>query len=748
MFKSALNDNWTWTRLPGRSIEEFGEHWVDGSFTEQKEAVCLPHTWYTEENPYRGPVLYERQVQVSEKSEHLFVDIPAAEQQAKVYVDDVLTASHRGGYSAFRAEVPKESLERGSFVLRILVSNEANQEISPLAGDFAVYGGLYRGVNLIQTKAAHFDYLYYGTDGVIARTELTEADGMRTGHVFCEPHVVAPQGAQIRYVIRTEDGTPVVSGTFPADQSAVLSVENPALWNGRGEAHLYLLEADLLVNGTVTDSVTKKIGFRSIHLDAGRGFFLNGKHVRLNGVAKHQDTEGKWNAVSDPDIDRDFDLIDEIGANAVRLSHYQHPQHAYDVADERGYLVWAEIPMLKMPDRKEVFENAELQLKELILQNLHHPSIFCWGIQNEIGMYRDEPYMYGELRRMKEIAKRLDPSRPVACANLYTVKAASGLNSITDLVGYNVYFGWYYGKMQDYDAFLDRLHAARPELPLGMSEYGVDANPCLHSETPMVRDYSEEYQALYHESVYPIFKSKSYLWGTFVWNMFDFASPMRREGGVLNRNLKGLVSFDRTVRKDSFYYYKAQWSKEPFVHICSGRFFRRCSKEIDVKIYTNEETVTLYRNGRQYATEKNTGSGVVLFEHVPLQDGANSLEAVGNGPVCPKDSCSIIRTKEPDASYQLKDGGAGSMVRNWFLQDNDIVREGYFSIENTANEILQNPEAKRVLMKYAPQLVRTMTERDVIPLGLSLRSILSRGGDEIDQAALNKALNQVPADDL
>ena len=779
---------------------------VDIVAANDEEVIDLPHSFYSNDDQYRGLAVYEKEVAVEpgwrDGKKFLFIDIPAADQHAMVYADDTFLTEHKGGYSAFRAEVPCDCLKKQSFLLRIFLTNEKNDVISPLAGDFTIYGGLYRGVNLLVTEKSHFDYMYYGTNGIIARTEMQDGDGV----IFVEPHTVASENVKIRYSVslwhRIHDNIDSIQGSNSVDESygikkepasskknlsdvtkqyigqgddctnsgqnfdsvnkkstakdlevlceehgignkVQILIKTPLLWDGRGNVNLYALKAELIDDGRVVDSVTVRLGFRSFRMDSERGFYLNGRPVRINGVAKHQDTAEIYNAVKDEDINRDFELIDEIGANAVRLSHYQHPQHTYDLCDEKGYIVWAEIPMLKMPDSGEVFENAEQQLKELILQNIHHPGIFFWGIQNEIGMFRDAAFMHEELRKMRDMAKELDPSRLVTSANLYTVKFRSELNNVTDMIGYNVYFGWYYGEMQDYDKYLDRFHEERPDMPLGMSEYGVDANVLLHSEEPKVRDYSEEYQALYHETVYPIFESKSYLWGSFVWNMFDFGSALRKEGGTENRNQKGLVTFDRKIKKDAFYYYKSRWSKEPFVHICSKRFKNRAKDEINIKVYTNVPEVILEINGKKTAEGINSENGVVVFREVHLNNGENIIRVTGG--TC-SDECMFLRVSEEDSSYTLPDSGAGQAVKNWFLTGDSVVREGYYSIEDTANDLLENRTTRDVLEVFMPGLVKMMTEKDIIPLGLSLKSILSRNSGDIDQKALNTELNKIPVE--
>ena len=518
----------------------------------------------------------------------------------------------------------------------------------------------------------------------------------------------------------------------------------PLLWDGAENAHFYTITASLYADGEIVDHTEIRTGFRKVKIDGHKGLTLNGRHYPLHGVAKHQDRANVYCAASSQNTREDFSIIREMGANAVRLSHYQHPQIAYDCCDEMGLLAWAEIPMLKMTESPALMENAAQQLTELILQNIHHPSIFCWGIQNEIAMFRDAPFMHDNCKHLHNLVKSLDPSRFSAAANLYPLKASSKLNEITDMVGYNLYFGWYYGEMTDYGAYLDRFHAARPHLPLGISEYGVDANLDLHAESPKVKDYSEEYQALWHETVYPQIESRPWLWGSFVWNMFDFSSVRRNEGGQKYINAKGLVSHDRQLRKDAFYYYKARWSKDSFVHLCAKRFVNRAQDTIDVKCYTNQPSVKLLLNGNPFG-EAKAENGAVVFQHVPLTHGDTQIQVIAGDCV---DSVLWHRTDTPDPTYCLPDQDAGVAVRNWFLADDDMRKEGFFSIQSTAQELLDNQEAKKVLEKHIPALVRIMTEKSVIPLGLSLKSILSRDADEtLDVNALNTELNQIPDHD-
>ncbi|MBE6003816.1 MAG: hypothetical protein E7232_07005 [Lachnospiraceae bacterium] len=760
---------------------------ADINGTESFVTVALPHTWYRDDDPYRGLVLYQKTIQPDPDWKHVFVDIPGADQHAVVLADDRKIGEHRGAYGAFRCEIPEELLSHREVDLKIFLTNVHDEGISPLTGDFTVFGGLYRGVNLLVTEhESFFDPTYYGTSGVILRTGIDGNTGVLRAeiHAHMEPgveikaEITDPLGRLTDALISEEqyektdisgihydkakmscetvvsvkvntDFEELVSekdvsekkGTAAITKTMICRVPEVVLWNGKAAPNLYKVKLKLVREGETIDEVELETGFRDINMTADRGLFLNGEHIKINGVAKHQDFKGCFNAVSRENIQKDFELIDEIGANSVRLSHYQHPQYTYELADKKGYLVWAEIPMLKMTDNEELKADAEEQLRELILQNIHHPSIYCWGIQNEIGMFRDAEFMHEELEKMKQLSHELDPSRLVTAANLYTVKFRSKLNSVTDMIGYNIYFGWYYGEMQDYRDYLDRFHSERPEMPLGVSEYGVDANIRLHSEVPMVRDYSEEYQALYHETVYPIFESRDYLYGSYVWNMFDFHSGLRKEGGQENINAKGLVSYDRNIRKDAFYYYKAKWSQEKFIHICSGRFVNRAKERIDIKVYTNLMDAELFVDGINFGHGRNDGNGRIIFSDVSLHEGENRIKAAAEGL---QDECVFVRVDSEDESYRLPDSNAGQAVKNWFLSEDDVVREGYFSIKDTANDILENPDARAVLEKHLPSLVKFMTEKDVIPLGLSMQSIISRDIPEgLDLKELNRELNQI-----
>ena len=721
MHKLPIIDQWTVAWMPDVPLAQAAPH------AAENQPVSLPHIFGK-----RALALYRRHVSVDAPC--AYVEFDAVDQCCRVFIDGEEVGGHQGGYSRFRVKVPEKALKNGGFDLALLVDNRLNEHVSPHFGDFTIFGGIPRPVRLLTCGETHFDYGYYGTEGVIVRSSVDEnGDGV----LSIEPRAVNAKAASLFVEVSGQEGV-IARGEGKADETLRLALPHPSLWNGRQAPALYTVRAELRANGQTADAVEIQTGFRTARATA-QGFLLNGAPCSLRGVARHQDRAEVFTAASPEQIAEDFDLIDEIGANAVRLSHYQHPQAAYDECDRRGILCWAEIPMLKMTEDAALQENAQTQLTELILQNIHHPSVFCWGIQNEIAMFRDAPFMHEACQRLCDLAHSLDPDRQTACANLFPVPPESRLNGITDLVGYNYYFGWYYGEFSDYGKYLDAFHAARPDTPIGITEYGADANLALHSAEPRVKDYSEEYQALYHESVYPYLRERPWLWGSFIWNMFNFSSERRNEGGTKGLNAKGLVTYDRKIKKDAFYYYKAQWSETPFLHLCGRRYAKRTGEKTSVKIYTNCPKAVLTVNGERFAEAKNDGNGVIVFENVPLR-GQTALRA--SCGEC-SDEITIFQTAQEESSYRLPEGSQGGRVVNWFLQEKQ--KDDCFSILSTAQEILENPKASAVLQEMKPAIYQLLTGDMSIPLGLTLNTFLGRDAKDPEEILrINHALQEIP----
>ena len=652
--------NWNFSKLKGISMAE-----VPVKFPNNYQTITVPHTWYLDDDYYRGVAVYETTISCL-PNWNAYLEFQGADQWCKVYINQMFAGEHKGGYSTFRIPIKKDFIQNNKITIQVYLDNTNHGTINPSFGDFTIYGGLYRDVSLITVAENHFDMMYYGTQGLLIQTDVND----HVGQVNITPKVILNKNGHtphIVYEIRDSTKTLVYAQTGCINEKTTLTIENVCLWDGLENASLYFLNARLICDDIEYDRVELPFGFRTIHLSPETGFYLNGKSLFLRGVAKHQDYDNCYCATTVKEQSHDIQLIREIGANAIRLSHYQHPQYTYDLCDKEGCIVWAEIPVLRLSMDTDLLENGIEQLKELILQNMHHPSICFWGIQNEIGMFGTEQYMFDYCKKLTTLAKELDSSRIIACANMNQVEIANPLNSITDAVGQNLYFGWYYGKMQDYKTYLDEFHSQNPNMPIGISEYGVDCNLHFHTETPTVRDYSEEFQALFHETVYPILESKTYLWGSFIWNMFDFGSAIRNEGDIKHKNCKGLVTYDRKIKKDAFYYYKARWSNEPFVHITGKRFQKRNAAQITIKIYSNLPQVTLLINGKQTLSKTPQQPGVFLFPDIDLiTDGQTKIQAIAENCT---DNAVFVYTDIPEESYIYHDTNKGQNVRNWFIKE-------------------------------------------------------------------------------
>ena len=696
--------------------------------------VDLPHIWNVEEPNAAGPRYYTRILTVEDPGEgEYFISFEAVTGFSRIWLNGKVIGEHKGGFSRFT--LPLKGLRNGENQIAVLTDNTSFCDISPYCGDFNKFGGIYRDVEFIQTGTTHFDLCYYGTCGV-------ELLAWGDGRVDLKSHIVGETAStKVRYTVFDESNA-IAAQTESAAESVQLCVEAPALWKGRESPCLYRMRAELYVGNEIVDEAELNFGFRSVELSSEQGFLLNLEHLRLNGVARHQDREGRGWAVSREELREDMDFILELGANAVRLSHYQHPDFFYELCDREGIVAWAEIPMLGMQDKNPVLQaNAVSQLKELILQNRHHPSICFWGVQNEIAMRGESLEMYKKVRELNATVKELAPNGLSACANLYIVKNSSELNFITDMVGYNIYYGWYYEEMDGYTKFFERFHKENPQVALGVSEYGVDSNIQFHTSAPKRKDYSEEFQSLFHETVYPQIQAQPWLWGSFVWNLFEFGSTHRNDDAGKGLNRKGLVTYDRKTRKDAFYYYKACWSKQPFLHLCGSSFEKRSAEETEIKVYGNVPQVSLYVNGELAGTGEN--GPVYSFRSVALRPGENTVTAV-SGDL--KDEIVLLRTEAPEKSYIYVDPNPDINVKDWFTPEEGeekLFPKDRFSLMDEMCAIYQNPEAWAVLEREIPELIAPEHfKKSSMPL---LRTLNRFSGNYSEQffKDLNKMLNEV-----
>ena len=612
----------------------------DGTTT----TVDLPHTWNARDgqdggNDYwRGTCIYRTHFaapQFNTASHQVWIQFDGVNASAHVVLNGSPVCNHDDGYSTFRANITE--LLRDENELTVEVDNSKNDRVYPQKADFTFYGGIYRDVSLMVVSKNHFTLDYFGGPGIRITPTVQGADASVQVTTWHDGE------GEVSIELLDAAGNTVATGKGP---DITLTIFNAHLWNGVKDPYLYSCKARLVVNGTVEDETTTRFGVRSFKVDPKKGFFLNGKSYPLHGVSRHQDRKGLGNAITREMHDEDMALIKEIGANTIRLAHYQHDQYFYDLCDEVGMVVWAEIPYISehMPNGRE---NTISQMKELIIQNYNHPCIVCWGVSNEITIStKDKKDMLDNHRQLNDLCHEMDKTRLTTLACYAMCGPFNRSAHITDMVSWNLYLGWYVPGFILNDLWMGFFHLCFPNRPFGYSEYGAEGMPNLHSTHPHRGDHTEEYQAKYHEYMLRCFKRHPWMWATHVWNMFDFAADARDQGGEPGMNHKGLVTFDRKTKKDSFYLYKAWWSDEAFVHICSKRFVERTGSTATVKVYSNQSTVALYVNGNKVGEQ--TGEHVFTFK-VPL-NGELHIQAVAGDRT---DESVIRHVDTPNPEYKL-----------------------------------------------------------------------------------------------
>ena len=711
--------------------------------------VNLPHTWNAIDgqdggNDYtRGLCWYVKTLSREEipQNKRLFLEINGANSSADLYVNGAHIAHHDGGYSTWRADITDAAGTSGDVLLVLGVDNSAKETVYPQMADFTFYGGLYRDVNLIAVPESHFDLTYYGGPG-IAVTPVMEGDDARvTTHVYLTD---ARPSQTLHYVLRDGEDREIAHADLSAQQTQWETVIPKAhRWDGRKDPYLYTAEVTLIDGDVGLDRVSARFGCRSFAIDPQKGFFLNGRSYPLHGVSRHQDRWGIGNALLPEHHREDMDLICEVGANTIRLAHYQHDQFFYDLCDERGMIVWAEIPYISR-HMNRADENAVAQMKELITQNYNHPSIVVWGLSNEITMtMTDEADMLRVHRALNDLCHEMDKTRLTTLAAVSPCPINAMVVHIPDVVSYNHYFGWYGGDPSMNGPWFDRFHEAYPNTPIGMSEYGCEALN-WHTSDPRQGDYTEEYQAHYHEELIRQLFTRPYIWATHVWNMFDFGADARAEGGENGQNHKGLVTFDRKYKKDAFYAYKAWLSDEPFVHLCGKRYVDRVEDVTRVTVYSNLPEVTLLVNGK--ALETKAAPDHFFYFDVPNR-GESRLTAIAGD--C-RDESVIRKVDAFNERYRLREKGA---VLNWF----DVSEpEGRFSLNDRIGDICAVPQGKAVidelLSKFSGgtaagfEITDGMREMMNGFTVLRMTSLMGTTGASPDKEALlslNQKLNQI-----
>ena len=679
-----LNIKWAFSKQVDTVPKELPMNW---------EWVNLPHTWNATDGQdggndyYRGACYYVKQINRTDlpQTDCYYLEIKGANSSADVFLNGKHLAHHDGGYSTWRVDITNDFNDENLLV--IAVDNSPNEKVYPQVADFTFYGGLYRDVNLICVNKSHFSLGYYGGPGLKITPEVFDNDAK----VLIETWITNyKEGQKLRYTIYDSQSN-TISQTETYETKTVLNIENVHLWHGRKDPYLYKAEVELLENNEVIDNISSNFGCRTFKIDPDNGFILNGEEYPLRGVSRHQDRLGYGNALLPEHHKEDMELIYELGCTTIRLAHYQHDQYFYDLCDEYGMVVWAEIPYISQHNPL-ANENTISQMKELITQNYNHPSIVVWGLSNEVSMKGDkDPDLIQNHNILNDLSHEMDKTRLTTIAVVSPCPIDSPYIKIPDVISYNHYFGWYGGETSMNGPWFDNFHKKNPNIPIGCSEYGCEALN-WHTSQPVQGDYTEEYQAYYHEELIKQLYSRKYIWATHVWNMFDFGADARSEGGENGQNHKGLVTFDRKYKKDSFYAYKAYLSDEPFVHICSKRYVNRVEDVTKITVYSNQPEVELFANGVSIA--KKEGQYFFYFE-VP-NIGKTTLTAVAGNL---KDESTINKVEEFDESYRMKEKNA---ILNWF----DITMpEGYFSLNDKIGDIMETIRGKLLFMRLITKML-------------------------------------------
>lgn len=651
------------------------------------KVLDLPYTWNGVDGQdggndyFRGKGYFAKTLSKADfgSNDEYYLQFDGVNSSAEIYFNGKKIAEHHGGYSTFRVKV--EDIKDNNLLV-VVADNKANDRVYPQTADFTFYGGIYRDVKIISVNKNHFDLDYYGAPGIKVTPEIKGKDA----EIEVEVYLKKKDNCKVRYEI-IADGEIIATKTEDGDDDAEFEIKNVHLWDGLKDPYLYIAKATLIVDGEEVDEISTRFGCREFKIDPEKGFILNGREYSLRGVSRHQDRPQIGNALLYEHHKEDIDLIVEMGANTIRLAHYQHSQDFYDLCDEAGLIIWAEIPYISR-HMANGYDNTVSQMKELIAQNYNHPSIVVWGLSNEITIAgASDPHLLKNHRDLNDLCHKMDKTRPTTIAAVSMCTIDSEYIHISDVVSYNHYFGWYGGSTEMNGPWFDEFHKKYPKTPIGLSEYGCEALD-WHTSEPVQGDYTEEYQAYYHEELIKQIAERKYLWATHVWNMFDFAADARAEGGENGMNHKGLVTFDRKYKKDSYFAYQAWLSEKPMIHLCGKRYIDRVEDTTKVTVYSNCDEVELFANGVSVGKRKK-GRYPFFYFNVK-NEGETALVAKAGGL---EDSGVIRKVDKPNEDYIMKEEGS---VINWFEIN---TPDGYYSINDTIGDIMSTAGGKIAAVK-------------------------------------------------
>lgn len=634
----CINDDW-----------QFRFSWQVRKDSERR--VDLPHTWNAQDalsgkqDYHRGVGNYRKKLSIGEelKGKRLYLRFEGANSVTNLFINQKHVGEHRGGYGAFVFDITEYVDYGKENEILVRVNNALQLDIMPLVGDFNFYGGIYRDVYFVIAEEQHISLTDYASPGVyLVQDKVSKENADITARIMLSNYADTQNTTLtlniyegVKNIFTKQKNIQLQQGENLQEEIG-FSINKPRLWNGKQDPFSYRVEVVLSVNDEVKDKVTQPLGLRYYYVDADKGFFLNGEQIKLKGVCRHQDRAEIGNALHPMHHDEDMEIILEMGANAMRLAHYPQATYFYDLADKNGLIVWAEIPFIGpggyaeqgYVNQPSFRENGKEQLKELIRQHYNHPSICMWGLYNELKTEGDNPEEY--VMELNALAHKEDPTRPTVAASF--LSDDNPLNKHSDLIAWNKYYGWYGGSFSDMGTWADHIHRNFPEYKIAISEYGAGASIYHQQERVKAGTASgwwhpENWQTAYHIGNWKAINERPFIWGSFIWNLFDFGAAHRTEGDRPGINDKGLVTFDRKVKKDAFYFYKANWNNDkPFVYIADRRQVNRTVAETTVTVFTNLPEVELWINGKNIGKQKTDAYATATWENIVLEKGRNKIE--------------------------------------------------------------------------------------------------------------------------
>ena len=649
--RKTINLNEGWSIYPAWNVAKSVE----------KTKVTLPHTWNVDDvfgkvNYSRESMFYKRELSIDQAfaGKRLFLYFEGVNSVASVYLNGNLVGEHVGGYTAFCYEITKYVVPGKVADLSVLVSNSYRTDVLPLSGDFNVYGGIHRPVHLIVTDKDCISPLDYASSGVYIKPLTVSKESAKFEIVTKLSVEATGKKLQLHTSIFDADNklltqlTSDISSKESRELVQKFSIDKPILWNGKQNPYCYQVKVELLADNSVIDEVIQKTGFRYFKVDSENGFYLNGKYLDLYGFGRHEDVAGKGSALIVADYDRDMDLILESGATAMRLTHYPHGKHMYELSDKNGIVLSTEIPFVgpggytgpSYAQSEQLERNVKTMLVEMIRQNYNHPSIFFWGIENELKLDFDNPVPF--VKQLSKLANEEDASRLTTCASFGVQEDFIGS---TNVMGWNEYFGWYGGMPSDMGPFLDKMKLKAKSTPICITEYGAGGSVSTHQwpvqkPIPGGTFHPEEWQTIFHEGNWKELSTRKFVWAKFIWNFADFGSSIRNEGDKQGINDKGLITYDRSIKKDAFYFYKANWNPQPMLYISSRRYINRTNAVTDLKVFTNAPTAELFINGKSVGSMKADNQRTIVWKNVTLNSDDNKIEVKAkSGNVLLTDTC-------------------------------------------------------------------------------------------------------------